>query len=139
MLCSIAFWPRLLSLSPKHSFPLTAVLPSLLPWWTMYQCLRLIATPKAQTISTKGTFRVVKWTREDGSLFLFLFSMAAIFRRMSPPVALLAVKALAAAGMNTVLSASDSAQHKKLILLLLSQTVVQVYPSPQPTPCTHWH
>ena len=56
------------------------------------------------------------------------YSMAAIFRRMSPPVALVAVRALASAAMNAVVSSSDGIQHKKLILLLLAQTVVQVYP-----------
>jgi hypothetical protein len=54
--------------------------------------------------------------------------MAAIFRRMSPTVALLAVRALSSAAMTAVASSSDyGTQHKKLILLLLAQTVVQVY------------
>lgn len=53
-------------------------------------------------------------------------SMAAIFRRMSPPVALIAVRALASAATSSVASSSDGTQHKKLILLLLAQTVIQV-------------
>jgi hypothetical protein len=64
----------------------------------------------------------------DVYTLLKCYSMAAIFRRMSAPVALIAVRALASAAMNAVASSSDyGTQHKKLILLLLAQTVVQVY------------
>lgn len=48
---------------------------------------------------------------------------------MSPPVALVAVHALVNAALSAVSSEGvGGAQHKKLILLLLAQTVVQVYP-----------
>lgn len=54
--------------------------------------------------------------------------MAAIFRRMSPPVALIAVHSLAAAAMKAVSPEGvGGTQHRKLILLLLAQTIVQVY------------
>ncbi len=53
--------------------------------------------------------------------------MAAILRRMSNPIALLAIQAISDAAMHAVTSEGTGVQHKKLILLLLSQTVVQVY------------